>query len=70
MPKKDLSWIGEAYKEDVAILDKVAEAITNGSIYIDGIIIDNFSKEIRKMGRNITEESKKWKKISFCYKLG
>lgn len=57
-------------KDDtMKLLETIAEAIMHDGIFIDDVIVNDFSKEIRKMGCNVTEINKRWKKISFCYRL-
>ena len=57
-------------KDDtIDLLEKIAEAISSGGILIDDVRVNNFSKEIKKMGRSATEVNKEWKKISFCYRF-
>jgi len=52
-------------KDDtIKLLENIASAISEGGIYIDDVRVNNFSKEIKKMGRNISKASKEWKKIS------
>ena len=71
MELKDISGnIIYGEKDDtINLLEKIAEAISKGGIFIDDVRVNNFSKEIKKMGRNDTEINKQWKKISFCYRF-
>lgn len=57
-------------KDDtINLLEKIAEAISSGGIFIDDVKVNNFSKAIEKIGRNIIKVDQEWKKISFCYRF-
>ena len=51
-------------KDDtINLLEKIAEAISKGGILIDDVKVNNFSKAIEKIGRNIIKVDQEWKKI-------
>ena len=57
-------------KDDtINLLEKIAEAISKGGILIDDVRVNNFSKAIEKVGRDIIRVDQEWKKISFCYRF-